>query len=150
MAKLQQSFTLTRHAMDRLRERFPHVMDDVNFLQSPVERNRKMYDFLLNSTVENRVVNDTMFMQYVQEKYGYDKTLKFFANNDMLFIGVITESGNYIVTVVNRLENASRYLRPTERKVQRKPDTYRGRPPRKPAGVKRRFHEHLDSDIHDY
>ena len=150
MTKLQQSFTLTRHAMDRIRERFPLAMEEVNFLQTPVERNRKMYDFLLNSTIEKRVIHDTMFMQFVQEKYGYDKSLKFFANNDMLFIGIVTESGNYIVTVVNRHDYASKYLRPTAKKIQRKPDTFRPfKSPRKPAGIKRKFHEHLETDFCD-
>lgn len=121
---LQQSFTLTRHAMDRIKERFPEAMTDIMFEQSAAIRNRKLYEFLWNSTLENRVINDTMFMQYAYEKYGFDKQFKFFANGDMLFIGVIATDGNYIVTVVNRSTYVCRYLRPTVRKLQKKPNTF--------------------------
>lgn len=152
MAKsLQQEFTLTRHAQDRIKERFPLAMEEVMFEQSAAMRNRKMYEFLWNATVENRVINDTMFMQYVREKYGYDKTLKFFANRDMLFIGVITPDGNFIVTVVNRDNYASRYLRTTERKLQKKPDTFRVRHTTRHYNLTKKKHrEHLETDYSDY
>ena len=150
--KLQQEFSLTKHAMDRMRERFPHAMKDLEFEQSAAIRIRKMYEFLWNSTIENRVINDTMFMQYVQEKYGYDKNLKFFANQDMLFIGVImANGGNYIVTVVNRLDYASKYLRPVTQKMKKKPDTYRVRTSsiqnKLPAFKKKKHREYLETDF---
>ena len=142
--KLQEKFSLTRHAQTRLRERFPHEMEDLNFEQSPALRIRKMYEFLWNSTVENRVVNDTMFMQYVQEKYGYDNTFKFFANHDMLFIGVIDPRGrNVIVTVVNRRDYSSLHLRPSERKLQKKPNTFRAKRPW--FHIIKKKHEHLET-----
>ena len=124
-------------------------MEDIDFEQSPALRIRKMYEFLLNSTVENRVINDTMFMQYVQEKYGYDKTLKFFANRDMLFIGVITPTGNFIVTVVNRMGYSSRYLQPSERKLQKKPNTFRNKPSKSllPNIKKANKYEYLETDF---
>lgn len=150
--KLQEEFTLTKHAQDRIRERFPHAMDEVDFLQAPADRLRKMYEFLWNATVENRVINDTMFMQYIQEKYGYDKTFKFFANRDMLFIGVVASNGNFIVTVVNRNDYVSRYLRPTEKKMQKKPVAFRRPPKPRPQlpAFRMKKREHLEADILDY
>ena len=123
--KLQEEFTLSRHAIQRLRERFPDDMKEVDFEQSPALRIKLMYDFLLAATVENRVIHDTMFMQYLQDKYGYDKAFKFFANGDMLFIGVMSKRGNCIVTVVNRSQYPSRFLRAAEKKIQKKPVTFR-------------------------
>ena len=136
--KLQHEFSLTNHAQDRMRERFPHALKDIEFEQSEWIRNRRMYEFFWNSTVENRVINDTLFMQYIQEKYGFDKKLKFFANNDMLFIGVMSGGGNRIVTVVNRHTYSSKYLRPSEQKMKKKPDTYRS----KMTGFKKKKRPH--------
>lgn len=127
MVRLQQQFSLTLHAQERMRERFPHLMKDVDIEQTQALRVRKMYQFFWNSTVENRVINDTMFMQFIQDKYGYDKAFKFFVNGEMLFIGVVNPKGNAIVTVVDRTYYASRHLRPTTQKFKKKPNTFRGR-----------------------
>ena len=154
--KLQEEFSLTKHAQDRLRERFPDAMKEIEFEQSAGLRIRKMYEFLWNSTVENRVVNDTLFMQYCHERYGYDKTLKFFVNHDMLFIGVISTHGNYIVTVVNRNGYTSRYLHPTEKKLQKKHATirktfrFRARDPSAGTNLfKSKKREYLEADVFD-
>lgn len=151
---LQRQFSLSRHAMDRMRERFPHAMKEIEFEQSPGLRTKKMYEFLWNASIENRVINDTVFMQYIREKYGYDKNLKFFANNDMLFIGVMSAEGNCIVTVVNRLDYSSRHLRPVEKKMQKKHDTYSSptwaRTKVKSTNVKaRRLREYMEADSYN-
>lgn len=150
--KLQEEFTLTKHAQQRIRERFPHAMEEVDFLPTPADRLRKMYEFLWNATLENRVINDTLFMQYIQDKYGYDKSFRFFANQDMLFIGVVATNGNFIVTVVNRNDYVSRYLRPTEKKMQKKPVTFRRPPKPRPQlpAFRMKKREHLEADLYDY
>lgn len=152
MAKtLQEQFTLTRHAQDRMHERFPEAMQDIQFEKSAAVRNRMMRGFLLNATVENRVINDTMFMQFLHEKYGFDKNFKFFANQNMLFIGVIDNGANYIVTVVNRSDYSSKYLRPVERKLQKKPNTFKAQTwmnrPKSKLSPKSKNHEYLETDF---
>lgn len=144
MTRLQEQFLFSRHAQDRLRERFPQTMHEIEFEQSAALRIRKMHELLWNSTIENRIINDTMFMQYLHEKYGYDKTMKFFANNNILFIGIMASDANVIVTVVNRDDYASRYLRPVAKKLQPKPNTYRL--PRRKT-LHRKAREHLETDI---
>lgn len=145
----QESFTLTKHAQDRMRERFPDVTRDIAFERAGAVRIRMLYEFLWNASVENRVVNDTLFMTYLHEKYGYDKTFRFFANDDMLFIGIIAAEGNFIVTVVNRYNYSSRHLRPVEKKVQKKPNTFRGVKTMKPLphNYKAKKREHLEADL---
>lgn len=152
MAKtLQEQFTLTRHAQDRMLERFPDAMKDILFEKSAAIRNRMMRDFLLNATVENRAINDTMFMQFLQEKYGFEKNFKFFANQNMLFIGVIDNGANCIVTVVNRSDYSSKYLRPVERKLQKKPNTFKAQTwmnrPKSKLSPKLNNYEYLETDF---
>lgn len=125
MKREQEEFTLTKHAQDRIRERFPDAMREVELEPIGMMRVRKMYEFLWNSKIEKRSINDTRFMQFIHEKYGFDKKFRFFANQDMLFIGVISPEGNSIVTVVDRCNFVSRHLRPTEKQFQKKPDTHR-------------------------
>lgn len=149
--KIQEEFTLSKHAIQRLQERFPDSMQEINFEQSAALRIKKMYEFLLASTVESRVIHDTMFMQYLQEKYGYNKAFKFFANGDMLFIGVVSKRGNCIVTVVNRSQYPSRFLRATEKKIQKKPVNFR-RPQKTRSLVpinRSKQNEYLETDLYD-
>lgn len=154
MAKREQeTFSLTKHALQRMRERFPDEMREaVDFEPNDAIRLRKMYEFLWNATAENRVIHDTKFMQYVHERYGYEKTLRFFVNGNMLFIGAINDGKYNIVTVVDRRNYVSRYLHPVEKKFHKKPVVYRK--PRPTNANKSTFRmkkrEYLEADFGDY
>lgn len=68
---------------------------------------------VLDDTTENKSIkNDTAFMVYLHETYGYDKEFHFFINDDVLFIGVSDEVGKVITTTmscvdsnINRIKN---------------------------------------------
>lgn len=154
MAKREQeTFRLTKHALLRMRERFPEELREaVDFEPDDGVRLRKMYEFLWNATVENRVIHDTNFMQFVHEKYGYEKTLRFFASGNMLFIGAIHDGQYNIVTVVDRRNYVSRYLRPVEKKLQKKPVVYRKSRPTSAnkSTFRMKKREYLEAELGDY
>lgn len=118
--KETQEFSITKHARNRLRERFPEVMGPIDAEEQTALRVKKMYELLYNATSEKRFLNDTRFMQYIHERYGYEKAYKFFANGNILFIGVVTPNTKYIATVLSRNDHISNHLRPEVKVLQKK------------------------------
>jgi hypothetical protein len=103
-------FKLSNHAIKRLLER------DRNFAamipaNCPERILRgKAYDYFKQSVEEKSVLNDTKFIMYIQERYGYDP-IKFFINGKTIFVGYVKPDVNIIVTTILIGEkNSSRSL----------------------------------------
>lgn len=75
---------LTNHAKDRLRERHDrHLLPYTNI----DEFNASCYELLnVQAKFTNRHLNDTAFMMYYQEKYGFEKKYQFKEYKNALFV----------------------------------------------------------------
>ncbi len=113
-------FRMTVHAVDRLYQRHPDIFVD------PYITGHMRFEIahqVLNDAIEDRAVkNNTAFMVYVNERYGFEKKYQFFVNGNVLFLGATnTETGDQIIIttmvrdthVVAHLSNAG--LRPEDR-----------------------------------
>jgi hypothetical protein len=84
-----ENFRLTKHAIDRLIERAPKVLDIWPYLKS-WDRNKNPHNFrgafyeILEKSSENKsLINDTGYMaSHYWDKYGFDSEFKFFENQD--------------------------------------------------------------------
>lgn len=84
-----ENFRLTKHAIDRLIERAPKVLEIWPYLKS-WSRHKNPHDFrgafheILQKSSENKsLINDTGYMaNYYWDKYGFDSEFKFFENQD--------------------------------------------------------------------
>lgn len=84
-----KNFRLTKHAIDRLIERTPKVLDIWPYLKS-WDRNKAPHNFIgafreiMEKSSENKsIINDTGYMaSYYWDKYGFDSEFKFFENQD--------------------------------------------------------------------
>lgn len=92
-------YELTQHACKRLYERHPHIFADP--LQQGKQRWTSAYRVLDDSIEDKSVKNNTAFMIYVYEKYGFDKSFHFFVNGDVLFVGIETDGKKLITTTMS-------------------------------------------------
>lgn len=78
-----EAIVLTRHAKNRLRERHDRWLlaytDERSFNQS-------CYALLEHAQFSQRHINDTAFMLFYYEKYGYDKKFAFKEFKNVLFV----------------------------------------------------------------
>jgi hypothetical protein len=124
-------FSLTIHAIDRLFERHPGIFLD-STLQGKLKRDAASR--VLHDAVEDKSVkNNTGFMVWLHEKYGFDRNFRFFVNGDVLFIGIqCPDKQNTIVTTVQKSTSNISHLRnagieKTARfKAKAPPSKYRG------------------------
>lgn len=92
---------LTTHAKDRLRERHDrHLLPYTNL----AEFETSCYE-LLNDQAKftNRHLNDTSFMMFYQEKYGFEKKYRFKEYKNALFVIV----NDRVVTVLDTDQHQS-------------------------------------------
>ena len=86
---METKYTFTKHAKTRFLERFwnklPRRTDVMDYLNSAIE----------NSTEERSFLNNTNYMTYVYEKYGY-RQYKFLRYEEMLFLTI----DNAVVTIL--------------------------------------------------
>lgn len=84
-----ENFRLTKHAIDRLIERAPKVLDIWPYLKT-WDRNKNPSNFIgafheiLEKSSENKsIINNTGYMaSHHWDKYGFDSEFKFFENQD--------------------------------------------------------------------
>lgn len=84
-----ENFLLTKHAIDRLIERAPKVLDIWPYLKT-WDRNKNPSNFIgafneiLKKSSENKsIINNTGYMaSHHWDKYGFDSEFKFFENQD--------------------------------------------------------------------
>ena len=64
------------------------------------EIDREILGKLDEATEEKSIVNNTGFMQWYYDKYGYDDVPHFFVHDDLVFITIFKKSRRFIVTCV--------------------------------------------------
>lgn len=108
-------FSISKHAMERLLERDKLFAKNTEHYK-PALKIKAMYEYLKDSSEEKRFLNNSTFMIMLGEKYGFDKQYTMFIKNDSVFVGVINNTKNVIVTV---LDQKSHYLNHIKQKVQK-------------------------------
>ena len=90
-------FELSYHAINRLYERHAPL-----FAKPYVGKERRDVAYrVLNYSVEVKSIkNDTAFMAYIHEKYGYADH-RFFVNGDVLFVGKVDGMVSVIMTTMS-------------------------------------------------
>lgn len=61
----------------------------------------KLRALVADATEEKSYINDTNFMSYYYEKYGYDRKFKFLINGNVLFVALIENGDMHIVTCMH-------------------------------------------------
>ena len=115
-------FMMTKHAIERLRERNYEFAKHIDQVCKPSETARKKqltYEFLHQATEESSFLNNTSFMTRLYEKYGYDNRYSLFVNGKIVFVGVTNERGSYIVTSLAREDHKVKHIRQTNKKWKR-------------------------------
>lgn len=97
MIKATFGYELSKHAFYRLYERHPHI-----FVQGLEGKSKWVaaYAVLSDSIEDKSVKNNTAFMMFLHEEYGFDKDFHFFINCDVLFVGVIDRGASIITTTM--------------------------------------------------
>jgi hypothetical protein len=89
-------YELSMHACKRLYERHPGIFADPQ--QVGKVRWTSAYKVLDDCVEDKSVKNNTRFMVYLHEKYGYEKEFHFFVNGDVLFVGIVEAEGKKLIT----------------------------------------------------
>jgi hypothetical protein len=93
-----RTLLLSQHAKDRLRERHDkHLLHYTNH----IEFIRSCYALFDEATWTNRHLNDTLFMDRLRERHGFDAQLRFKEYKNVLFVIV----DNTVVTVLDTDEH---------------------------------------------
>lgn len=110
-----QEFTISNHALERLMERGGKVTAPIRKFTSVRERQHAAHALLCEGKETKAFTNDTRFMTNIYEKYGYDRKYVAFLAHDLIFLGVVNERSQVIVTVlakdehyVNHFKNAKK------------------------------------------
>lgn len=85
------AFTYTNHAVDRFKERFPHLQVKG---QSPLVTFHRVFT---GAKLDRSFLNDTKRLVYMMEKYGdYDQN--YYVNGDIVFV----TKQRTVITVMDR------------------------------------------------
>jgi hypothetical protein len=103
-------FMITDHAITRLKERFPLIAKQLQEITVPAFRKKFGYDLLANTKENRSFKNNSSFMSYLGEKYGFDKKYSFFVNEDIVFVGVTDGDRNVIVTIIDGRDAKIKHL----------------------------------------
>jgi hypothetical protein len=118
MLKSRRSYIITHHARERFVQRsnkqFHHLQYCNKSHCEKCDSLKKKIDFeiafdckrideeiyqRLDAAEEDRsCINNTNFMQWYYEKYGYDRRFEFFVDKDVLFVVIMDEDKKIIVT----------------------------------------------------
>ena len=130
-----KNFRLTKHAIDRLIERAPQVVDIWPYLKT-WDRNKAPHKFIaafheiLEKSSENKsIINNTGYMaSHYWEKYGFDNEFKFFENQDFKVKFVFVKKRGEIdfnlatVTPFNGIQKINKWAQ-TKTKEEKKKDS---------------------------
>ncbi len=120
MTELKHEYTFTHHLRERFVQRTNKKYTHLQRCRTPdcetckaltaeikagLNENRRPVDTELNRRIsashENRsYLNNTSFMQWYYDKYGYDKGFKFLVHEDMLFVVVVDNGKKIVVTCI--------------------------------------------------
>jgi hypothetical protein len=112
-----REFTLSKHAIERLRERHPHIAKEIDKLagnEGTAIKKKHTYEFFYKSTEERGFLNDPRFMIMLHDKYG-PKDYRIFVRDDVVFVGVKGDP-NMIVTTLSRDTHTSRHVKHQQKK----------------------------------
>jgi|ERR1017187_3722591 hypothetical protein len=116
-----RDFVLTKHAIDRLRERCPAFAKEVDWIKETALKKRATYDFFAQASEEKSFLNNSIFITMLGEKYGFENRYSMFVHDNMVFVGVSNVRGNYIVTVLNKNEHYVPHVRNSVKKFIKRP-----------------------------
>lgn len=117
-----QEFTMTKHAIERLRERdyeFAKAIDQACKPSETAKKKQLTYAFLHGATEERSFLNNTAFMARLYEKYGFENRYSLFVNGKIVFVGVTNDRGSYIVTSLAREEHKVKHISQSNKKWKR-------------------------------
>jgi hypothetical protein len=117
-----RDFTLTKHAVDRLRERCVNFAKEVDWIKETALKKKATYEYMSKAVEEKSFLNNSRFMTTIWEKYGFDNTYNMFIRENNVFVGVTNQAGSFIVTVLNRDEHYVPHLREKVKKFAKKED----------------------------
>jgi hypothetical protein len=115
-----RDFTLTKHAVDRLRERCVNFAKEVDWIKEAALKKKATYEYMSKAVEEKSFLNNSRFMTTIWEKYGFDNTYNMFIRENNVFVGVTNQTGSFIVTVLNRDEHYVPHLREKVKKFAKK------------------------------
>lgn len=106
-------YFFTEHFIERMKERFPNLSlpwDDRWQLYKDLDK------MIRNSREERRYLNDTRYMFYLHETYGYDARYEFLANteNNILFVVSLSSGFRKIVKTCMPLNTCEKFI-PTKK-----------------------------------
>jgi hypothetical protein len=61
---------------------------------------QEIFQRLKNSTESRSFINNTGFMEWYHEKYGYDKRFQFLVDSELLFVVILEKGRRIVVTCV--------------------------------------------------
>lgn len=132
-------FHLTNHAVDRLFERFSHVVASVDPSKDRRSRAQQLFD---QAVPDKSVLNDSAFVVRFHEKYGYDVAMHPFVLNEIMWIGIVENTNGkqrcIIATVVDRRNYSTNCAQPRVQHKQAKPNTWE-------HAYRKNTQDHLDS-----
>lgn len=115
-----REFIMTKHAIDRLRERNPLFAKEVDWIPETALKKKATYDYLYGASEEKSFLNNSIFMTMLGEKYGFHNRYSLFVRENNVFVGVSNERGDFIVTVLNKNEHYVPHVRHSVMKFKRK------------------------------
>lgn len=121
MGNIRKEFIITRHARERFVQRtdkrFARLQwceyepeDEMDALRKTLEEliknsqrdiDSKIFQRLEQATDSRSFLNNSGFMAWYYEKYGYDKRFQFLVSDDVLFIAIIERGRKIIVTCIS-------------------------------------------------
>lgn len=88
---------VTKHIKERICERFPSVYENIK--DNPDGRIKTLIN---EGDVSRSFINDSKFMNYLYETYGYGHTYDFVVNGDIVFVIKKNEGQKIAVTCLNK------------------------------------------------
>jgi len=113
-------FKITKHASDRLYERCPDYARLIDSTNIPAIKIKLTYEFVKPSHEENSFLNNSSFMNYMWEKYGFENNYRFFVYENIIYIGIINPNGKFIVTVLNKNQSDIPHIKYSVNKFRKK------------------------------
>lgn len=74
-----QKYNFSKHSIDRFKERFPKLIENNNPIKT-------IANLLYSAQEDRRCINNTNFMTYIYETYGYDNPMTLYVNDNVLFL----------------------------------------------------------------
>jgi len=112
-----KSVIITRHLQERLKERFPNVYDEAKY--GKISNNIK--NIINSGEISRSFLNDSRFMNYLYDTYGYGHTYDFVIKDNIVFVIKKSDGKNIAVTCLNKKEVSFSISKATKFKKKVKP-----------------------------